>query len=61
MSEKAPTGLLTHDEYRPQDNLNQQTEGVGRRQAGALNIVENPLKVRYLLLHDIYKRIIETE
>lgn len=47
MSEKAPPGVLAHDEYAqttPQDS----TGTAGRRQAGALNVVENPLMVNHL-------------
>lgn len=45
MSEKAPHGVLAHDEYVGQTTPQESTGAAGRRQAGALNIVENPLMV----------------
>lgn len=49
MAEKTPSGLVTHDGSLAQESPADSTGDAERRQAGALNIVENPLMLRYTL------------
>ncbi|KAJ5119136.1 facilitated glucose transporter [Penicillium atrosanguineum] len=43
MSEKPTTGVLAHDEYISQSAKSDRADAGGPRQAGALNIIHNPL------------------
>lgn len=48
MSEKPPTGVLAHDEDISQSAKSDRADAGGPRQAGALNIVQNPLTVSFV-------------
>lgn len=49
MTEKPSAGVLAHDEYISQSAKSDRADAAGPRQAGALNIVQNPLTVSFVI------------
>lgn len=54
MTEKASAGVLAHDEYISQSAKSDRADAAGPRLAGAMNIVQNPLTVSFVICKTLY-------